>query len=157
MWLWQYIKSSGDNFGKINSKLYRGAKPDNYPELARRGITKVINLIDGDQTEEQKRVERVHLDFVHIPMSDKEVPGTYTQKALVAALFSDGVKFVHCKGGRHRTGLAIAMYRVLADGWSKKEAWKEAEKYGWYGALGHEPLKRYFFEFFNPNDFEDLK
>jgi hypothetical protein len=42
---------------------------------------------------------------------------------------------VHCTHGQDRTGLAVAAYRVIVDGWSKERAWDEAIQLGFHPEL----------------------
>ena len=43
--------------------------------------------------------------------------------------------FVHCEHGSDRTGVCMAAYRVVVQGWSKKDAIREMTKgdYGFHG------------------------
>lgn len=41
----------------------------------------------------------------------------------------------HCVNGHDRTGLAIGHVRVIVDGWTKKEAWKEMLAHGYHSEL----------------------
>lgn len=43
--------------------------------------------------------------------------------------------FVHCRGGNHRTGAVVAVYRVQQCGWTEEEARAELLRYG--GSLGN--------------------
>ena len=38
--------------------------------------------------------------------------------------------FVHCRLGADRTGLIIAVYRIVHDGWTSERAKAEAKHYG---------------------------
>ena len=65
--------------------------------------------------------------------------------------------YVHCKGGRHRTGALTAVYRITHDGWTAEQAFEEMEKYdfndGFFG--GPSAQKKFVFNFYerhvNPN------
>lgn len=39
--------------------------------------------------------------------------------------------FVHCVGGHHRTGLAVAAYRIKHQGWTAEQAWDEMRSLPW--------------------------
>ena len=60
--------------------------------------------------------------------------------------------FVHCLAGRDRTGLGIAIYRIVDQGWTRQEAIKElhAHRYNWLLYPGIEKYIRTF----NPAEFE---
>lgn len=154
MWLVQYLKSMGANFGKVTDRLYRGALPKDYAKLKKLGVTLVINLIDGDQSAEQVKARGAGLEWQHIPMSDKETPDAAAVERCLAAM-SDETKvvFISCIGGRHRTGIMVAAYRVIYCAFTKEEAWKEAKKFGYYSARGHKPLKEWFFNEFKAADY----
>jgi protein-tyrosine phosphatase len=38
--------------------------------------------------------------------------------------------FVHCQAGKDRTGLVVAVYRILVDGWDVEEAIAERKRFG---------------------------
>lgn len=46
-----------------------------------------------------------------------------------------GSILIHCKHGSDRTGLVVAMYRIIVQGWSREEAINEM-KLGGYGFHG---------------------
>lgn len=155
MWVWQWIKSSGSNFGEVTPTIFRSAQPasSNLRQYRDRyGIRSVMNLREdiGYESREQHEALQLGLSFKNIPMSDCDKPRHGDIEQALAALTFDPKWgwLVQCKGGRHRTGLVIACYRVRIQGWSKESAWKEAEEFGWYSAHGHAPLKRFFFEDF---------
>ena len=57
--------------------------------------------------------------------------------------------FVHCAGGRHRTGAMSAIYRITHDGWSADQAYLEMKRYDFEYGIGHGSLKRYVFAFYS--------
>ena len=58
--------------------------------------------------------------------------------------------YVHCKGGRHRTGALTAIYRITHDGWTAEQAFGEMKRYdfdhGFFG--GPSAQKKFVFEFY---------
>jgi tyrosine-protein phosphatase SIW14 len=151
----QYLKSTGGNFGQVTSRIYRSAQPDQHRLKQFRdkfGLTVNLNLRDDldSVNEERAEVEALGIHFIWFPMSDSKAPSETVIRGAVAYLAVPGVILVNCKGGRHRTGLVCAAYRVLVDGWSKKEAWSECEDYGFYSFPNHGVLKDWFFEEFKP-------
>lgn len=59
--------------------------------------------------------------------------------------------YIHCIYGRDRTGLAIALYRMKGDGWSKEKALKEAKSFQFGEGLSTDQLNL-FLSFFDDSD-----
>jgi len=69
------------------------------------------------------------------PMNTRIVP-TAAQLARFLSLVNDSTGqpvYVHCVGGRHRTGVMTAVYRMTHNGWSGDRAFKEMKQFK-YGA-----------------------
>ena len=128
-----------ERFQKVSDNLYRGAQPSDqsYPELAKLGVTTVLDLRRPDEHStgaEAKLVESSGMHYVNVPMTGWETP-TPAQIAQVRAVMdTGGVVFVHCKQGRDRTGTVTALYRIEHEGWANDRAYAEARKNGlrWY-------------------------
>src|SRR6478672_11271155 len=102
------------NFGQMDDRFYRGAQPkqDDYASLAALGIKTVIDLRNDSTAYERAAVEAAGMQYVNIPMDDKSYPKDDQIKAFLK-LVNDprtGKFFVHCAGGRHRTGVVGAVY-----------------------------------------------
>jgi protein tyrosine/serine phosphatase len=140
------------NFGCINEKFYRGAQPKekDYADLAALGVKTVIDLQRDGTTNEQALVEASGMKFYRIPMSDKSRPSA-EQAELFLKIVNDPENqpiFVHCAGGRHRTGAMSAIYRMTNDGWSADQAYLEMKHYDFEYGMGHTPLKHYVYDFY---------
>ena len=139
-----------DNFGRINANYYRGEQPDrrDYADLAALGIKTVIDLqADGDNYSEERLVEAAGMTFVRIPMTT-HVPPTDEQLAQFLAIVNDPAQqpvYVHCKGGKHRTGVMSAVYRMEQDGWSSEQAFKEMKRYNFGWDFLHPEFKRFVY------------
>jgi len=48
-----------------------------------------------------------------------------------------GKFYVHCAGGRHRTGAIGAIYRFNHDNWNFDQAYSEMKEYDFYTSNGH--------------------
>lgn len=141
------------NFGSINETFYRGAQPKerDYADLAAMGVKTVIDLQRNGQEEEQSLVESHGMKFYRIPMSDRSTPAA-GQAELFLKLVNDPANqpvFVHCAGGRHRTGAMSAIYRITHDGWTADQAYLEMKRYDFEYGMGHGSLKRYVFAFYS--------
>lgn len=141
------------NFGSVNEKLYRGAQPkeQDFADLAAMGIKTVIDLQKGGMEREQAMVEAQGMKFYRIGMSDKSQPGA-EQVELFLKIVDDPANqpvFIHCAGGRHRTGAMSAIYRMTHDGWSADQAFAEMKQYDFDYGMGHTPLKRYVYSYYS--------
>ena len=138
-----------DNFAKVNDGYYRGAQPEDtdYADLAQMGVKTVINLIGDDDLddEEERNVEKHGMRYVSIPMSTRVNP-TATQLERFLAVVNDPDSqpvYVHCVGGRHRTGVMTAVYRMTRDGISGEAAFKEMKQYKYGADFLHPEFKKF--------------
>lgn len=135
------------NFGQMDDRFYRGAQPkeNDYSSLAALGIRTVVDLRDDSPPYERAAVEAAGMRYVNIPMDDKSYPKEDQIQAFLK-LVNDpktGKFFVHCAGGRHRTGVMGAVYRFTFDHWNFDQVYTEMKKYDFYTAWGHGPMKKY--------------
>jgi tyrosine-protein phosphatase SIW14 len=113
---------------------YRGAQPDgsDYVDLAAMGVRTVINLTSHDaSSDEPALAQKAGLNYVHIPMTTREPP-TPDKLAAFLRIVDDPASqpvFVHCVGGRHRTGVMTAVYRMARHGWTADQAFREMKHY----------------------------
>ena len=141
-----------DNFGRVNANYYRGSQPEgrDYADLKGLGVKTLINLTsdDADPTE-RAMAERVGMQYVQIPMTTHEPP-TAAQLAQFLSIVSDPAKqpvYVHCVGGRHRTGVMTAAYRMTQDGWNSDRAFKEMKQYNFGADFLHSEFKDFVFAY----------
>jgi protein tyrosine/serine phosphatase len=59
-----------------------------------------------------------------------------------------GKFFVHCAGGRHRTGVVGAVYRFNHHGWNLEQALQEMERFDFNSGFGHGKQKDFVKEYF---------
>src|SRR5215831_7000762 len=121
------------NFGKMDDRLYRGAQPNesDYKDLKALGVKTVIDLREDPVSYEKRAVEAVGMRYVNIPMSDSSYPKPESIDAFLK-LVNDpatGTMYVHCAGGRHRTGVMGAVYRFNVNHWSYDQAYTEMKDY----------------------------
>jgi protein tyrosine/serine phosphatase len=135
------------NFGQMDERFYRGAQPkeSDYKDLAALGVKTVIDLQDNPTSYEKRDAEALGMRYISIPMSDSEYPRA-EQIAMFLKLAADpatGKFFVHCAGGRHRTGVMGAVYRFTHNQWNFDQAYAEMKQYDFYTRWGHGKLKDY--------------
>jgi len=141
-----------DNFGRVDSSYYRGAQPEgrDYADLAALGVQTIINLTSHDaEADEQAMVEQAGMTYVHIPMTTHEPPSA-TELAKFLATVTDPANqpvYVHCVGGRHRTGIMTAAYRIAHDGWTSDQAFKEMKQYKFGADWLHAEFKAFVYAY----------
>lgn len=140
-----------DNFGQINANYYRGAQPEarDYPVLASLGVKTVIDLTDDGRVDEPGLVQRAGMKFFRIPLTTTDRPSDAAVQEFLK-LVNDPANqpvYVHCQGGRHRTGTMTAIYRISKDGWSADQAYAEMKQYGFETFIGHPVLKKFVYDF----------
>lgn len=140
-----------DNFGRVTDLYYRGAQPSDrdYAALAAFGIRTVIDLQADGSASESVRVEAEGMTFYRIPMTT-HVPPTPAQLALFLALVTDPANqpvYVHCAGGRHRTGVMTAVHRITDLRWSADQAFREMKQYKFGPDFLHPEFKRFVYTY----------
>ena len=144
-----------DNFGRINEHYYRGALPDekDYAALARLGVKTMIDLTDDDgDSDEQRLAETAGMKSFKLAMNTRVVP-TAEQIATFLGIVNDPANqpvYVHCVGGRHRTGVMTAIYRMLEDKWTPERAFKEMKSYKFGADFLHPEFKKFVLAFKPP-------
>lgn len=113
--------------------LYRGAQPsqEGIETLKKRGVRTVVNLRDDPVSWEKEAVEKAGMKYVFIPtVAQKTDPGSIER---FLKTMTDGEKpvFVHCHVGRDRTGLNVAMYRIVEAGESREAAIRDLHDHGY--------------------------
>ena len=140
-----------DNFGQVNAAYYRGSQPagDDYAQLAAFGVKAVVDLQADGQADEQQLVEKAGMKFFRIPMTTHKAP-TVDELASFLTLVNNPANqpvYVHCAGGRHRTGVMTAAYRMTHDGWTADQAFKEMKQYKFGAEFLHPEFKKYVYAF----------
>jgi len=141
-----------DNFGRISATYYRGAQPEagDYADLAALGVKTVINLTSDDAlAEEPTMVEKAGMKYVAIPMTTRIAP-TSEQLDEFLKIVNDPANqpvFVHCVGGKHRTGVMTAVYRMTQDSWTSDQAFNEMKQFKFGAAMLHPEFKKFVYDY----------
>jgi protein tyrosine/serine phosphatase len=137
-----------ENFAKVSDTYYRGAQPegDDFAQLAALGVKTIIDLTDEHGKGEAAR--RAGLKFVQIPMSSTTPPAAAQVEEFLHVVNDTASQpvYVHCKGGRHRTGTLTAVYR-MQQGWTAERAYKEMLDHDFAYGFGHGNQKKFVFEY----------
>jgi len=141
-----------DNFGKVNETYYRGGqpKPRDFYQLKQLGVKTIIDLQNDGKSEEADWVQSAGMKYINLPLSSKHAAGDSiaTQFLRLVNDPSNLPVYVHCAGGRHRTGEMTAIYRITHDGWTADQAFNEMKQYDWYSFGGHGATKDYVYDFY---------
>jgi tyrosine-protein phosphatase SIW14 len=141
-----------DNFGRISPTYYRGAQPAgrDYVDLAALGVKTLINLTSDDASPDEKAMaEKAGLGYFQIPMTTHVVP-TVAQLEKFLKIVNDPANqpvYVHCVGGKHRTGVMTAAYRMTHDGWTSDRAFKEMKQYKFGADFLHSEFKQFVYSY----------
>ena len=135
------------NFGQMDERFFRGGQPkkDEYKELAALGIKTVIDLREDPEPYEKPAVEALGMRYVNIPMIAKKYPEASHVEEFMKLVDNPetGKFYVHCAGGRHRTGVMGAVYRFNHYGWDFDKVYSEMKKYDFYTRWGHGDFKKF--------------
>ena len=141
------------NFGQMDDRFFRGAQPkeSDYKELAALGIKTVIDLTENPKAYEKSTVESLGMRYVNIPMIDKKYPTAEATEAFLKTVAdpNTGKFFVHCAGGRHRTGAMGAVYRYEYYGWNFDQVYQEMKAYDFYTSFGHGAFKDFVKDYYD--------
>jgi len=143
---------SVENFGKVTDFFYRGAQPkaDDYSQLAGIGIKTVIDLRDDPRDYAKGMTERAGMKYINFPLSDKDYPAADTASKFLTIINDqeNWPVYVHCAGGRHRTGIMTAVFRMANQGWDINRAYGEMKEYDFYTRWGHKAMKDFVFDYY---------
>lgn len=122
-----------ENFAKISDGLYRGAQPtpEGFAQLKKMGIKTIVNLrsFNSDRSE----MKGTELQYVHIYCKAWHPEDEDVVKFLKVMQEPKNLPvFVHCQHGADRTGMMVAVYRILHQGWPADEAAKETHNFGFH-------------------------
>jgi len=144
------------NFGKVNDNYFRGSQPTQaqMAQLKAMGVKTIVDLRKDYVPAAREWAKELGLNYFNIPL----LPGraaTKEQTDYFLSLVNDpanGPVYVHCKGGRHRTGALTGVYRISHDGWTAEQAFEEMKKYdfddGWGFMGGPSSQKKFVFRFY---------
>jgi len=121
------------NLYKVTDGLYRGAQPRaaGMRSLERLGIKTIVNLRGWFSDEDE--IEGTKLRLIEVGMS----AGRVDEEKLIVVLRAlndpaGAPYFVHCWHGSDRTGLVVAVHRIVFEGWTRAAAIDEL-LHGGYG------------------------
>jgi protein tyrosine/serine phosphatase len=140
------------NFGQVTEFYYRGGQPkdDEYNQLAAIGVKTIIDLRDDPKDYAKTLAEQAGMKYINFPLSDKDYPPPDTAPKFLTLINAEEnwPVYVHCAGGRHRTGAMTAVFRITNQGWDADRAYEEMKNYDFYKRWGHKAMKRFVFDYY---------
>jgi protein tyrosine/serine phosphatase len=152
-WAVKMPNSPMHNFYKVNDSIYRSEQPTEkgFVFLQSQGIKTILNLRE-DRSDTGIQQKRIFTNF-EVPM----ITADFTEKEIIAALqiLKKAPKpiLVHCKHGADRTGVVLAMYRIVFENWPKQKAIDELRN----GNYGFHRRYRNIIEFIQRSDPDKIK
>ena len=132
------------NLYRVEPDLLRSAQPDaaGFQDLATLGVKTVLDLRAGH--DDASEAGKAALHFLRVPMRawsarDRDV----VQALKILADRSNRPILVHCQKGADRTGMVLALYRVVIQGWSKEDALREMDEGGYHHSSWFRNLDRF--------------
>jgi protein-tyrosine phosphatase len=134
-WAQPLPESKIGNFYKVSDSIYRGDRPtaNDLKDLQNIGVKTLLDLEYFHTDRYVVRESKTNFKFLHIRMNPWDIDDEDIVTALDILTDKNNYPiYVHCKHGSDRTGVVIAMYRIVVQGWTKAEALAEM-KGGGYG------------------------
>jgi len=118
------------NLHRVSAVLWRSALPDRegFAAADRLGIRTIVNLRPSLDVP----ASRTNATLEHIPVWTWHV--TDAEILAFLRIATDPTRqpvLVHCQHGADRTGVMVAAYRVVVQGWSKDDAIREMQRGGY--------------------------
>lgn len=130
-----------DNMHRVSPELYRGGQPEpeGFTKLEQMGVRSVLNL--RENRSDVPKAAHTGLHIMEYPLATSKVTAADVEACL--RLIKDAPKpvLVHCWHGSNRTGIIVAAYRIVFQGWSIEAAEEDLkdDAYGyldfWYSNL----------------------
>jgi len=119
------------NFAAVSPDLMRGAQPtaEGFRALRERGVRTIVSLRASHADEEMMSGLGLRHYRLRTRQWRPETEDVVKAMKVILAPESQPV-FVHCQAGKDRTGLVVAVYRVLVDGWTVDDAIAERRALG---------------------------
>ncbi len=133
----------------VEGELYRSGEvtPAHLERLQEEyGIQRVISLLNPAVPEsiaERQAAERLGIEWHNIPLGGDGAsePGKRDQLRELVLAEDAPPTLVHCAAGVNRTGLAVGMYRIHAQGWSYEQVLEEMLRFDFDNLPKHENLR----------------
>lgn len=153
-WAQPVIGSQIGNFFRVSDDLYRSEQPDkeDVKDLLALGIRSVLSL--RQYHNDTSVAANSPLKLYHVEMDAANLKPEELKAALALIRQADKPLLVHCWHGSDRTGVVVALYRMVFQAWSREKAIDEFMNggYGYHKTAFPGILE--FLKTANPEDFK---
>lgn len=132
-WWAKKVDSTGlNNLYKLNDSIYRSEQPDSiaFANLKKIGIKSILNITT--QQNDTAIPGNQDFNFYFVRMKAERFSDSDIINALTVIRNAPKPILIHCRHGSDRTGVVIAMYRIIYENHTKQEALDELRN-GGYG------------------------
>lgn len=139
-------------FAEVRAGIYRGGQPSrrHLEALQALGVRTVISLRRESRRgwqEEKRHVQQLGMRWLRFPFYGVFGADVAFLREILDEMGRGGV-YIHCKHGRDRTSLLVALYRVWFEKWHPEEAWKlEVLDFGYQPSRFYRLIRRSFDRF----------
>jgi protein tyrosine/serine phosphatase len=125
------------NFHIVDDDIWRSAQPsiESIAVMKRHGLKTIINLRGSEENQlwESRICDSLGIQYFHISMDGRDVPDTAHLNNILRIIENQQNQPVmyHCLGGKDRTGIVTAIYRLKNSDISFEEVHKEMLMYGY--------------------------
>jgi protein tyrosine/serine phosphatase len=123
------------NFARIAPGLFRGAQPTRagFNLLQQAGVKTIVNL--RTSRKDLALVKTFAFEYYHV-----RCRAWWPSTARIAEILSILKEapppiFIHCLHGSDRTGLVVAAYRIVEQGWTREAALDELRGFGFHAKI----------------------
>ena len=129
-WAQRVPSATLQNLYKVDDDTYRSEQPTRrgFEEIRDKGIRTIIDLRFGHS--DAALIEGLDLVLIHVGMTAWDFSEDDIVRALKAIESAPKPVLVHCQYGSDRTGVVMAMYRIVYLNWPKEEALAEMKEGG---------------------------
>ncbi len=125
------------NFHIVDDGIWRSAQPsiESIAVMKKHGLKTIINLRADKENHlwESRVCDSLGIQYYHLPMDGREVPDTADINKILRVIENQQNQPVmyHCLGGKDRTGIVTAIYRLKNSDIGFKEVHTEMLIYGY--------------------------
>ena len=125
------------NFHIVDNDIWRSAQPsiESIAAMKKHGLKTIINLRGSEENHlwESRICDSLGIQYFHLPMDGREVPDTADLNHILRIIENQQNQPImyHCLGGKDRTGIVTAIYRLKNSDIDFEEVHKEMLMYGY--------------------------